>query len=219
MRREELRKLVEGTSDPAFVVDGEGLLVAWNDPSRQLFGVTAELAIGKSCRSIVHGTDECGSVCSHQCIVQQAISKNHPLKNFDLEVPTISGLQWCNISVLIVEVDGSREPHALHIVRPGDVRKRLEMVMRDFVVSRTGLPAEQATAMIASRGPARASDLSDREIEILRRLAQGGTTKSIADELHISRTTVNNHVQHILRKLDAHTRLEAIRRAEHARLI
>jgi DNA-binding NarL/FixJ family response regulator len=41
----------------------------------------------------------------------------------------------------------------------------------------------------------------------------------VADQLHLSRTTINNHVQHILRKLDAHSRLEAIRRAEHARLI
>ena len=47
-------------------------------------------------------------------------------------------------------------------------------------------------------------------------MGKGGTTSSIAGQLHISRTTVDNHVQHILRKLDSHTRLEAIRRAEHA---
>ena len=45
------------------------------------------------------------------------------------------------------------------------------------------------------------------------------STTTVAEQLHISRTTVNNHVQHILRKLDSHTRLEAIRRAEHAGLI
>ena len=91
--------------------------------------------------------------------------------------------------------------------------------MRDFVVSNTSLLADQAVAMIASRAAARESDLSAREIEILRFLARGSTTNCIADRLHISRTTVNNHVQHILRKLDSHTRLEAIRRAEHAGLI
>jgi DNA-binding NarL/FixJ family response regulator len=37
--------------------------------------------------------------------------------------------------------------------------------------------------------------------------------------LHISRTAVNNHVQHLMRKLGAHTRLEAVRRTEHAGLI
>jgi DNA-binding CsgD family transcriptional regulator len=55
--------------------------------------------------------------------------------------------------------------------------------------------------------------------EILRLLARGATTTTIAQQLHVSRTTVNNHVQHILRKLDAHSRLEAIRRAEHAGLL
>jgi DNA-binding NarL/FixJ family response regulator len=50
-------------------------------------------------------------------------------------------------------------------------------------------------------------------------LAKGVTTAAIAERLGISRTTVNNHVQHILHKLNAHSRLEAIRRAEHAGLI
>ena len=219
MRREQLRQLVEGTFDPAFVVDGKGLVVAWNDAAQELFGVTAEAAIGQPCASIVHGRDECGPVCSRDCIVQQAVSNGRPMKNFDAQVQTISGQQWCNVSVLIAEADGSGEPHAIHIIRPADVRTRLEMVVRDFVVGKTGMPAEQAEAMIASRIAANASDLSEREIEILRALAQGGSTKGIARDFHISRTTVNNHVQHILRKLDAHTRLEAIRRAEHARLI
>jgi len=92
--------------------------------------------------------------------------------------------------------------------------------MRDFVVNSTNVPAAEAVAMIAStRAVARETELTNRELEILRLLAKGGTTPSIAGQLHVSRTTVNNHVQHILRKLDAHTRLEAIRRAEHAGLI
>jgi DNA-binding CsgD family transcriptional regulator len=219
MRSEDFRKLVDGTSDPAFVVDKEGTVVAWNEPAQQFFGVTAEQAVGKSCISIIQGRDECGSVCSKHCIVQQAVGKHQPIKNFDLQVQTICGPQWCEVSVLIAEADASSDAHAIHIVRPADVRTRLEMVMRDFVVGKTGLPADQATAMIASRITADASDLSEREIEILRHLAQGGSTRSIAEEFHISSTTVNNHVQHILRKLDAHSRLEAIRRAEHARLI
>jgi PAS domain S-box-containing protein len=219
MRREQLRKLVEGTSDPAFVVDGKGLVVAWNEAAAELFGVSAEAATGRPCASIVHARDESGPVCSGDCIVHQAVSRGRPLKGFDAQLQTTDGQQWCNVSVLIAEADGSGEPHAIHIVRPADVRTRLEMVVRDFVVGKTGMPAEHAAAMIASRIAARASDLSDREIEILRALAQGGSTKSIAHDCHISSTTVNNHIQHVLRKLGAHTRLEAIRRAERARLI
>lgn len=219
MLKKDLRKLIEGTSDAAYVVNSEGVVVAWNKAAQKLFGVSAQQAIGRACRTIVQGSDECGVVCSPNCTVQQAISRRHPLKNFDLQVQTVDGEQWCNVSVLIEESHSSTESYAIHIVRPVDLRKRLEMMVRDFVVSNTSLPADQAVAMIGSRSAARESNLSAREIEILRLLARGTTTRSIADQLHISLTTVNNHVQHILRKLDSHTRLEAIRRAEHAGLI
>jgi DNA-binding NarL/FixJ family response regulator len=61
--------------------------------------------------------------------------------------------------------------------------------------------------------------LTNRELEVLRLLAKGATTGAIANQLHISRTTVNNHIQRLLHKLNAHSRLEAIRRAERAGLI
>jgi PAS domain S-box-containing protein len=219
MRDEELRKLIGGTSDAAFVVNNEGAVVAWNEAAGKLFGVTAEQAIGQLCRKIVQGIDECGVVCSPNCTVQRAVSKRHLLESFDLQVQTVDGEQWCNVSVVIAESNSSTEVCAIHIVRPVDLRKRLEMMVRDFAVRNLRLPADQAVAMIASRTAARESDLSAREIEVLRFLGKGSTTRSIAAQLHISRTTVNNHVQHILRKLDSHTRLEAIRRAEHAGLI
>jgi PAS domain S-box-containing protein len=220
MRVREMKDLVDGTSDSAFVVDGTGQIIAWNRAAESLFGVPAEQAVGKHCGQIVQGMDECGVVCSRDCTVQQAVRRHHPVGNFDLQVETIQGRQWCNISVLIANNTGSVLPYAIHIVRPIDVRKRLELAMRDFIVTGTGLPHEGVKALMSStRAPASGTQLTDREIEILRLLAKGLTTAKIASQLHISRTTVNNHVQHILRKLDAHTRLEAVRRAEFAGLI
>jgi two-component system, NarL family, response regulator DesR len=61
--------------------------------------------------------------------------------------------------------------------------------------------------------------LTSREIEVLKSLANGLSTKAIANQLSISSATVNNHIKHILTKLDAHTRLEAIRHAESAGVI
>lgn len=111
-------------------------------------------------------------------------------------------------------------PHLVHILRLVDLGKRLEIAVRDFVVSRTSLPAEQALTLITGRrAAAHNTVLSQREIEVLGLLARGSSTSGVATELHISRTTVNNHVQHILRKLNAHTRLEAIHRAERAGLV
>lgn len=62
-------------------------------------------------------------------------------------------------------------------------------------------------------------NLSPREIEILQMLASGAKTNAVAEQLCISRSTVRNHIRNILTKLDVHTRLEAVRRAERAGLI
>jgi DNA-binding CsgD family transcriptional regulator len=185
-----------------------------------MFGMSAPDAMGKMCGEIMQGMDECGPVCSADCAVQQAVRKHHPVGNFDLHIETASGRQWCNVSVLIADEANSTMPYSIHIVRQIDVRKRLELLVRDFVVTGTGLSDEQANTLISSaHAPARETKLSERERDVLKLLARGVTTTTVAKQLHISRTTVNNHVQHILRKLDSHTRLEAIRRAEHAGLI
>ncbi len=220
MRLREIKKLVESTSDSAFAVDGEGLIVAWNRAAEELFKLPAKEALGKACGQILQGIDECGPVCSPDCTIKQSVRRHHPVGNFDLQVKIGEARQWCNISVLIAGEATSAWPYAIHIIRPIDMRKRLELLVRDFVVTGTHLPAEQVTTLISStRSPAHDTELSVREIEVLRLLAKGSTTATIASQLFISRTTVNNHIQHILRKLNAHTRLEAIRRAEHAGLI
>jgi DNA-binding NarL/FixJ family response regulator len=53
-------------------------------------------------------------------------------------------------------------------------------------------------------------DLSSREREVLELLATGAPTPKIANQLFVSVTTVRNHVQRILAKLGAHSKLEAV---------
>ncbi|PDW02713.1 response regulator [Candidatus Viridilinea mediisalina] len=52
--------------------------------------------------------------------------------------------------------------------------------------------------------------LSDREIEVLERIASGGSNKEIADSLKISTQTVKNHISSILRKLSLNDRTQAV---------
>ncbi len=61
--------------------------------------------------------------------------------------------------------------------------------------------------------------LSEREIEVLRLLAGGDTNQQIADKLTISLNTIHTHVYHILAKLDARHRLQAVARAKELKLI
>jgi PAS domain S-box-containing protein len=53
-------------------------------------------------------------------------------------------------------------------------------------------------------------NLTPRQSEVLRFLEQGRSTDQIARELHLSTDTVRNHIRHILRALNAHSRLEAV---------
>ena len=63
------------------------------------------------------------------------------------------------------------------------------------------------------------SDITPREIEVLRHMATGAVNKRIALLLGVSVNTVRNHVQKILVKLDAHSKLEAVSTAVREGLI
>ncbi len=220
MRKSELKQLVESTADPAFAVSGLHIIEFWNRAAESFFGIKNKDAVGKNCSLIIDGYDECGKFCTHDCPIVEASAEHKSVRNFDLQVKTVDGMKWCNISILVAEQDNSVDPHTIHIVRPVDISKRLEVLVRDFVVNETSLNSEQAKELTSSsRAPARETNLSDREMEVLMLLAKGKSTKEIAATLFISKTTVNNHVQHILKRLNAHSRLEAVRRAEHAGLI
>ncbi len=61
--------------------------------------------------------------------------------------------------------------------------------------------------------------LSSREMEVLQCLAQGMTTAEISSDLFISDNTVKTHVRHILDKLEASNRAEAVSKAMQLGLI
>jgi DNA-binding CsgD family transcriptional regulator len=52
--------------------------------------------------------------------------------------------------------------------------------------------------------------LTPRQYEVLQLLSGGATTDEMAQILHLSKETIRNHVQSLLRRLDAKTRVEAI---------
>jgi PAS domain S-box-containing protein len=58
--------------------------------------------------------------------------------------------------------------------------------------------------------------LTPRQVEVLRLLEQGCSTKQIADALHLSNETVRNHIRRLFRALGVHSRLEAVAAARAA---
>ena len=73
-----------------------------------------------------------------------------------------------------------------------------------------GAPANGAAPVPAPAAPTTPlASLSPREQDILRGIARGEGNKQIARSLGIAETTVKIHVQHILRKLDVASRVQA----------
>lgn len=77
-----------------------------------------------------------------------------------------------------------------------------------------GAPAGPETPL-----PPLADELSERELDVLRRLAAGESTAGIAAGLFVAESTVRTHIKNIFVKLNVHSRLQAVEQARRRRLI
>ena len=87
-----------------------------------------------------------------------------------------------------------------------------EMTTKLVAAFRTQPPAAEKAAGSAPTPASPAEGLgilSARELETLALIARGASNKVIARELDIAETTVKIHVQHILRKLNLSSRVQA----------
>ncbi len=205
MGSKRLLILLDGTADAMFAVDTVGRISAWNNAATELFGRSEQEVLSVLCHEVLQCSDDNEIFCLKQCVITRVAQDHLPLANFDLRLQTKTGKQWCNLSTLIASDPASGTRQTLYIVRPREMRKRLEQALAEFVraISKNGSTSTTINVRLTSR-----------EIEVLRSLAKGHSTKTIANQLNISSATVNNHIKHILTKLDVHTRLEAIRHAE-----
>jgi DNA-binding NarL/FixJ family response regulator len=82
---------------------------------------------------------------------------------------------------------------------------------RDELLARVRALSRRAGAYDHLKAPAlRAAGLTERELEVLHLLADGNDQKAIAERLFITPKTVGKHIEHILTKLPARSRAEAV---------
>ena len=86
-------------------------------------------------------------------------------------------------------------------------RKQILETIRKVHAGKRQVPPEVAAQLAEHIGK---ESLSNREIQVLERIATGKKNGEIADLLFITEETVKNHVKHILEKLGASDRTEAV---------
>jgi DNA-binding NarL/FixJ family response regulator len=70
--------------------------------------------------------------------------------------------------------------------------------------------AEKKSSRHATRDEENSLELSQLELQVLERLRQGKTYKTIAHELNMSESTVELHIRHSLERIDAGNRSELL---------
>lgn len=83
------------------------------------------------------------------------------------------------------------------------------MAAKILLEFRTPTPATASVTPAPSAGGAEKPHLSERELEVLERVAGGATNREIAEELFISENTVKHHLKNILAKLQMQNRAQA----------
>jgi len=86
-------------------------------------------------------------------------------------------------------------------------RKKLIEALRRVAAGSKCIPAEVAAHLAEHMGE---ESLTRREIEVLQQMAGGNRNRDIAGQLFISEETVKGHVKHIMEKLGASDRTEAV---------
>lgn len=140
----------------------------------------------------------------------------------DLQMPEMNGV--AAISAIRADFPAARiivlttykgDAQALRALKAGAsgyllksaLRKEMMDAIRAVFAGRSSIPAEIAM-QIAEHVAADA--LSEREVEVLRCVAQGAANKEVAMRLQISEETVKVHMKHILEKLAATDRTHAV---------
>ncbi|HVE46642.1 MAG TPA: response regulator transcription factor [Acidimicrobiales bacterium] len=120
---------------------------------------------------------------------------------------------WADDSVLAAAIEAGCAGY----VRKTSAFAELVGAVRQVHAGEAAFPADvliHALSRMGGSGSKLGKELSDREMEILRLLSEGCTNRVVAESLHLSVNTIRNHVQLILRKLEAHSKLEAVMTAQ-----
>jgi PAS domain S-box-containing protein len=222
MREKEYFDTLCNTADGVFVVDAEKRILRWNKGAERILGCEERDVLNRECFRVVAGKDGTDKArCGQNCKVHSNALNGALQDNFDLLVQGKDNRPlWLNVSVLS-PADGG-EPFLAHIVRDVTQEKTKELALEQFLadLEENGLlPKENSSKKSARRSAVAAKlvpedkttgPLSEREIEVLTLLAEGLSTKGLAQKLNISHFTARNHIQNILVKLDLHSKAQAV---------
>ena len=193
--------------------------------------------IRESLAALIKGTDGftlLGSYESCEQFFENDLEIPPDIVLMDIDLPGISGIegtqkvkaQYKESDVLMLTVHENDELvfKALCAGACGYLTKnvqpaRLIESIKDAHNGGAPMSTRIARMVVESFQKSTASPLTERETEILNLLSRGKSYKMIADDLFIDKETVRTHIKNIYRKLEVHSKAEAIEKALKEKLI
>jgi len=149
--------------------------------------------------------------------------KNRPdVTLMDLRLPDMSGVdttiairkEFPSARIILlttfegdVEIQRALEAGARGYLLKSTPPKELLEVIREVHAGKKRIPSQIAARLAEHLGD---EDLTTREIEVLRQIAEGNRNRDIGERLFITEETVKVHVKHIMEKLGASDRTQAV---------
>jgi PAS domain S-box-containing protein len=198
----DLNVLLGQTADGVCGINGIGKIALWTQSAEEILGYSAREVMGRlSCEVFVERDSSGNRLCYRGCHALTLVTPSEPVQHVAMATRTKAGKPvWLDISILVVPGARPDASSILHLFRDVTASKEIETLVRQRLAQ-----AQPAAPPDGAPPP----ELTRREFEILRLIASGANTRTIAERLGVSPTTVRNHIQNILRKLDVHSRLEA----------
>jgi PAS domain S-box-containing protein len=202
-----LDQAVARAADGAFGTGTDGRIVLWNRAAAKLLGYTSHEVLGRASRDLFSGSDDSGNRLSDPgSHVRRLVKRGERVQSLDMRIQTKAGRPvWINLNTLVIPGRPTGSLVGIHVFRNVTASRKLVSIAQERTLGPRGTEVPEHA-------------LTRRELEILRLISTGANTKAIAAQLHVSPATVRNHVQSMLRKLDAHSRLEAVAYAARNRL-
>ncbi len=224
---DDVKELLGGfqSADGVFSVDRNQRIIHWSTSAEHTLGYTADEVLGRPCYKVLGGRDSQNyRFCRRNCPVVANARRGRLTSDYDVLTRTKDGTDvWINVSILLLKVSGGRSPLVVHLMRDVTERRRVEGLARQAVETLRELAGGQGQPAVPTAQPdprpTPLPALSRRELQVLQLLASGLGTHQIADNLGVSPITARNHITHVVSKLGARNRLQAVLYAARRQLI
>jgi signal transduction histidine kinase len=162
----DIFNIVDRVAEPAFLVNREHRIIAWNKACEKLVGYEARSVLGKPCFQVMRGTDVFGNrFCDKNCPVFNMCLHGERVNPFEVVLRTADSTTLrANLSIVVLRQ--ASEFAIMHLVNPlgrGEERKA------------------RHDRKVSGRRSSAPDQLTLRETDALRQVAAGRSTHQIAN--------------------------------------